>query len=363
MKAALPATFKPQLATLVDTAPPGDDWLYEIKFDGYRALVRIDHQAKRAAKAGAVQVFTRAGNDWTAKFSKQVKAFEGLSVESAWIDGEAVVLDKNGVPNFQALQNAFDSNRPQDIVVYLFDLPFLNGYDLRGVPLEQRRALLRALLEECDDSVLRFSNDFAFSADDLLKSACDMALEGIIGKRRDSGYLSGRSAAWIKLKCRRRQEFVIGGYSEPSGSRAAFGALLLGVYDDKGKLQYAGRVGTGFDAALLRSVKKELDRVETDRMPFATEPRERSRTPVHWVQPKLVCECNFAEWTSERIVRQASFVSLRDDKPARQIVKEAPRQGADVQQQTNTSSDAEPKRRVAKKATAEKATAESDRHE
>ncbi|MFM0151561.1 DNA ligase D [Paraburkholderia sediminicola] len=332
VKAALPATFRPQLATLVDAAPPGDEWAYEIKFDGYRVLARID----RKAKTRAVKVFTRAGNDWTGKFSKQVKALEQLDMDSAWLDGEAVVLDENGVPGFQALQNAFDSNRPQDIVIYLFDIPFLNGYDLRGVPLEQRRAILRALMDGGDDSVLRFSNDFAFSADDLLKSACDMALEGIIGKRRDSSYTSGRSSVWIKLKCRRRQEFVIGGYSEPSGSRAAFGALLLGVYDGKGKLQYAGRVGTGFNAALLRSVKKALDAHASERMPFASAPRERSRTPVHWVEPALVCECNFAEWTSEGIVRQASFVSLRNDKPARQIIREAPGKGADVQEPTDT---------------------------
>ncbi|MFM0393617.1 DNA ligase D [Paraburkholderia phytofirmans] len=345
VKARLPATFKPQLATLVDAAPPGVEWSYEIKFDGYRVLARID----RTAKGSDVQVFTRAGNDWTAKFSKQVKAFEQLGIESAWLDGEAVVLDQNGVPNFQALQNAFDANRPQDIIVYLFDIPFLNGYDLRGVPLEQRRAILRALMEDVDDSVLRFSNNFDFSAEDLLRSACDMALEGIIGKRRDSGYLSGRSSTWIKLKCRRRQEFVIGGYSEPSGSRAAFGALLLGVYDSKGKLNYAGRVGTGFDAALLRSVKKELDAHATQRMPFAAAPRERSRTPVHWVEPVLVAECNFAEWTGDGIVRQASFVSLRNDKPARQIVKETPRQGADVQQQSDSISDDAPKQRAARK--------------
>lgn len=351
VKAALPAAFRPQLATLVDAAPPGDEWTYEIKFDGYRVLVRID----RKAKASTIKVFTRAGNDWTAKFGKQVKAFERLDIESAWLDGEAVVLDEKGVPSFQALQNAFDSNRPQDIVIYLFDIPFLNGYDLRGVPLEQRRAILRALMEGhdgegIDDSVLRFSNDFAFSAHELLKSACDMALEGIIGKRRDSGYTSGRSSAWIKLKCRRRQEFVIGGYSEPSGSRAAFGALLLGVYDSKGKLHYAGRVGTGFDAALLHSIKKALDAHEIKSMPFASAPRERSRTPVHWVEPVLVCECNFAEWTSDGIVRQASFVSLRNDKPARQIIKEAPRKGADVQEQTDTASDDVPKKRTTRKA-------------
>ncbi|NYH19685.1 DNA ligase D [Paraburkholderia bryophila] len=345
VKARLPATLKPQLATLIDSASPGDAWSYEIKFDGYRILTRIDS----TAKAAKVKIFTRAGNDWTAKFSKQIKAFERLGVDSAWLDGEAVVLDEHGVPSFQALQNAFDSNRPQDIVVYLFDLPFLNGYDLRGVPLEQRRAILRALLEEVDDTVLRFSNDFEFSADDLLKSACDMALEGIIGKRRDSGYLSGRSSSWIKLKCRRRQEFVIGGYSEPAGSRSAFGALLLGVYGGNGQLRYAGRVGTGFDAALLRSLKKQLDAHETQRMPFAAAPRERSRTPVHWVEPVLVAECNFAEWTGDGIVRQASFVSLRNDKPARQIVKEAPRQGADVQEQTDTASNAAPKKRAAAK--------------
>jgi bifunctional non-homologous end joining protein LigD len=151
-----------------------------------------------------------------------------------------------------------------------------------------------------------------------------MALEGIIGKRIDSTYVSGRSTSWIKLKCRRRQEFVIGGYSEPAGSRGQFGALLLGVYDTHGKLQYAGRVGSGFDHATLIAVKKELDKREVKRMPFASEPQERSRTPVHWVKPELVAECNFAEWTKERIVRQASFVSLRDDKPARQIVKEVP---------------------------------------
>ncbi|CAL8473895.1 DNA ligase D [Caballeronia sp. S22] len=320
VKAKLPATFKPQLATLVDAAPPENDWAYEIKFDGYRVLARIETIKGKHE----ILIYTRNGNDWTAKFSKQVKALDRLDIESGWLDGEAVVLDDRGLPDFQALQNAFDVGRPQDIVVYFFDVPYLNGYDLRNVPLVQRRAILKALIEPIDDPVLRYSQDFAFHADDLLKSACDMALEGIIGKRIDSTYVSGRSTSWIKLKCRRRQEFVIGGYSEPSGSRGQFGALLLGVYDTHGKLQYAGRVGSGFDHATLIAVKKELDKREVKRMPFASEPQERSRTPVHWVKPELVAECNFAEWTKERIVRQASFVSLRDDKPARQIVKEVP---------------------------------------
>jgi bifunctional non-homologous end joining protein LigD len=320
VKARLPDSLKPQLATLVDDVPPGDEWSYEIKFDGYRALTRIDRSDSKP-----VRIYTRSGLDWTAKFKRQAQAFEALEVETAWIDGEAVVLDEHGVPSFQALQNAFDANRPQDIVIFAFDLPFLNGYDLRDVPLVQRRALLRALLEGFDDDTVRFSEDFALDAHDLLHSACEMSLEGIVGKRRDSPYTSRRSGAWIKLRCRRRQEFVIVGYSEPSGSRTGFGALLLGVYDAQGKLHYAGRVGTGFDAPTLRSIKRELDAIEAQRSALAEPPSERSRTKVHWVRPELVAECNFSEWTSERIVRQASFISLRRDKPAREIVKEAPR--------------------------------------
>jgi bifunctional non-homologous end joining protein LigD len=353
--ARLAAMMKPQLATLVDAAPPSGDWSYEIKFDGYRMLVRIDRKAK------STQFFTRNGNDWTDKFSKQVKALDALDVESAWLDGEAVVLDEHDLPSFQKLQNAFDANRPQDISLYFFDIPYLNGYDLQAVPLVQRRAILRALLEPLDHPMLRFSQDFEFSAGDLLKSACDMALEGIIGKRRDSTYTQGRSSAWIKLKCRRRQEFVIGGYSEPSGSRGQFGALLLGVYDASGKLQYAGRVGSGFNATTLREIKKDLDQREIRKMPFASEPKERSRTPVHWVKPELVAECNFAEWTSERIVRQASFVSLRDDKPARQIVMEKPRSTKQVLSEEKDVSEvkgtAPAKKAAAKKAVSAKTAA------
>jgi bifunctional non-homologous end joining protein LigD len=324
VKAGLPATLKPQLATLVDAAPQGGDWSYEIKFDGYRVLARIDRQGSKRR----VCIFTRSGLDWSAKFDRQCEALAGLDIESAWLDGEAAVLDKRGVPDFQALQNAFDTDRPQDIVLFLFDLPYLNGYDLREVPLVQRRALLRALLENAGGGMLRFSEDFAIDADELLQSACEMALEGIVGKRRDSHYVSRRSPAWIKLRCRRRQEFVIGGYSEPAGSRTGFGALLLGVYDANHRLQYAGRVGTGFDSATLRMVKQELAAREIEQMPFASVPRERSRTPVHWVKPELVAECNFAQWTSDGIVRQASFISLRRDKPAREIGQEVPRKNS-----------------------------------
>ncbi|HEY3540518.1 MAG TPA: DNA ligase D [Trinickia sp.] len=341
-KAPLPASLKPQLATLVDSAPTGDDWSYEIKFDGYRMLVRID----RKDRSKPVRVFTRSGLDWTDKFSRQIEALAALDVETAWLDGEATVLDARGVPSFQALQNAFDANRPQEIVFFLFDLPYLNGYDLRKVPLVQRRALLRALMEEPEQETIRFSEDFALDANDLLRSACEMALEGIVGKRRDSAYTSTRSGAWIKLRCRRRQEFVIGGYTEPSGSRTGFGALLLGVHDVNGRLHYAGRVGTGFDTTTLRTIKKALDERETAEMPFAEMPRERSRTRVHWVKPELVAECNFSEWTSERIVRQASFISLRQDKPADEVAQETPRKGDPVRSQTREPSAPSPGRKA-----------------
>jgi bifunctional non-homologous end joining protein LigD len=342
VRGPLPQTLKPQLAMLVDSAPhgEGEDWSYEIKFDGYRALVRIDRD-----EAKPVRIFTRNGLDWTEKFAKQSEAMSKIDVRTAWLDGEATLLDSRGIPSFQALQNAFDANRPQEIVLFLFDLPYLNGYDLRKVPLVQRRALLRALMEHVDQDTLRFSEDFALNADDLLHSACEMGLEGIIGKRRDSYYTSTRSGAWIKLRCRRRQEFVIGGYTEPSGSRTGFGALVLGVYDEQGRLRYAGRVGTGFNAQALQAIKKELDRRETKRVPFVEIPRERSRTPIHWVRPDLVAECDFSEWTSDGVVRQPSFISLRRDKPAREIVKETPRKGDDMDQHASETADTGTSRR------------------
>ncbi|HTJ94824.1 MAG TPA: DNA ligase D [Pararobbsia sp.] len=320
VKARLPDTFKPQLATLVDGPPSSGDWSYEIKFDGYRVLTRIE----RVKGKPCVRMLTRTGHDWTERFGSLPDAFAALPVESAWLDGEAVVLDGHDLPDFQALQNAFDATRPQDIVIYVFDIPFLNGYDLRKVPLVQRRAILQALMADTEPRHLRYSEDFAGDIDALLESACHMSLEGIVGKRIDSAYTSTRSPNWIKLKCRRRQEFVIGGYTDPAGSRAAFGALLLGVYDSKGKLQYAGRVGTGFDAKTLRNLKAQLDRRERKTRPFASAPTGFSRTPVHWVTPELVAECEFAEWTQENIVRQAAFIGLRLDKPARQIVRESP---------------------------------------
>lgn len=315
----LPATLAPELATPAETPPQGDAWLYEMKFDGYRVLARIERNARADAE---VRIYTRTGNDWTAKFPRQVEALRALDVDSAWLDGEAVVLDAQGVPDFQALQNAFDEGRAERIAFWLFDLPWLNGMDLRACSLEARRKALEAVLANHDDEALRFSEAFEGDPQTLLAAACEAKLEGLVAKRRDSHYTSTRSSAWLKLRCSQRQEFVIGGYTDPTGSREGFGALLLGVYEGEGKLRYAGKVGTGFDNARLKSIAKALKSRASTTSPFAAVPAVETRARVHWVKPELVGEVRFKSWTSAGVVRQASFVGLRTDKPAEDIVQE-----------------------------------------
>lgn len=318
----LPKSLKPQLATLV-SEPPSGDWEYEIKFDGYRILTRIDLSPRGSKR---VRLFTRNGHDWTDKFPAQVKELEALHVDNGWLDGEAVVLDARGIPNFQALQNAFETGKSATIVLFLFDAPFLNGKDLRHANLDVRRAALQAIFAASrlpEEGALRFSPSLDKPPRELLVGACAMGLEGIMGKRRDSPYVEGRSPHWVKLKCRRRQEFVIAGYTDPTGARDEFGALLLGVYEGK-ELIYAGRVGTGFTHTMLREIRKELDKHLSPKTPFAHPPRERGE--IHWLKPELVCECNFAEWTDDGSVRQASFLALRSDKPAKAIVREIPKE-------------------------------------
>jgi bifunctional non-homologous end joining protein LigD len=312
-KAALPATFAPQLATLAASPPSSpDDWLYELKFDGYRLLTRIDK--------GKVRCFTRNGHDWTEKLPALAKALAKLSTDSAWLDGEITVDGDNGAPDFQALQNAFDRGATSSIVYWLFDAPFLDGQDLRDLPVEARRAQLARLLGKRPPAPLRLSEAFDASPRDLLESSARIGFEGIVGKRKGSPYVSRRSPDWIKLKNQLRQEFVIGGYTAPKGTRAGFGALLLGVHDEAGgRLRYCGNVGTGFDAERLADIKARLDKLATDDCPFEPVPRG---VKAQWVKPTLVAEISFGEWTREDRVRQAVFQGLRADKPARSIVRE-----------------------------------------
>ncbi|MCE5988628.1 DNA ligase D [Pseudomonas sp. NY15349] len=310
-KVPLPTQLQPQLATLVDS-PPGGDWRYEVKFDGYRILARID--------GDDVRLFTRNGHDWSSKLPRQVAALRALGIDAAWLDGEVVVAGENGAADFQALQNAFDTEHDEHITYYLFDLPFLGGQDLRQLPLQDRRSTLQHLLEHNESDVLRYSADFDQPVESLLDSACQLQLEGLIGKRVDSPYSGRRSPDWIKLKCKQRQEFVIVGYTDPKGSRSGFGALLLALHDnDSGELRYAGKVGTGFSATTLASIHARLEPLEIDTPALPKPPAGAEARGVHWLKPQLLAEVAYAQMTRDGIVRHSVFHGLRDDKPATAI--------------------------------------------
>ncbi|MDP2451843.1 MAG: DNA ligase D [Polaromonas sp.] len=318
----LPQTLAPELATLVTHLPTdSQDWVYEIKFDGYRLLTRME--------GPAIRCFTRNGHDWSARLPALVEALSRLGLRSGWLDGEIVVHDKKGVPDFGALQNAFDSGSTAQIVYYVFDLPFYEGYDLRPLPLVERRNILRALVQAAAPGPVRFSETFEAGTQDLLAAAGRLGLEGVIGKRASSPYVSRRSPSWIKLKTQLRQEFVIGGYTDPKGSRAGLGALLLGVYDDQGALRYAGNVGTGFDDATLQSLQGRLAALATPRPAFAGLP---ASVKGHWVQPVLLAEVSFAQWTHTGRIRHAVFQGLRTDKDARKVSRESAQPIEDLMQ-------------------------------
>ena len=309
----LPLSLSPQLATLAASAPKSGDWIYEIKFDGYRVVTRVDGKD--------VRLFTRNGHNWTSKLKHLAQAIAALDLPDGWLAGEIVIPAGDGRTNFQSLQNAFDTSRTQDIQYYLFDLPYFAGHDLRAVPLRERRRLLRQVLSGNESGPLQFSEEFEADAGSLLDAACRLQLEGVIGKRVDAPYTSMRSNTWIKLKCTRRQEFVIGGYTDPRGTRTGLGSLLLGVHDNQGRLMYAGNVGTGFDDRTLARLKTQLSALQTTKSPFDPLP---AGVKGHWVKPKLVAEVSFGEWTSDGRIRHSVFHALRTDKTPGTITKEAP---------------------------------------
>jgi len=318
---SVPEKLSPQLATLMDT-PPAGEWLYEIKFDGYRIMARI--------LDGEVRMITRNGHDWTERLPLQAKAISELNLGDGWLDGEVVVLNDAGLPDFQALQNAFEVGRSKDIVYYLFDVPFLNGEDIREKPVEERRAALKKLLGKQKKGPLRFSDAFSASHRDIIESACSLSLEGVIGKRAGSVYQSRRSPDWIKLKCKLRQEFVIVGFTQPQGTRSGFGALLLAVNEEGSGLVYAGRVGTGFKQKMLDEMFQQMKALEQDASPLAKKLTSAQARGVHWIKPTLVGEVEFSEWTREGIIRHSAFIALRSDKPAGEVVHEYPKTPNDI---------------------------------
>jgi bifunctional non-homologous end joining protein LigD len=318
-RAALPRDVAPQLATLVASPPAGEGWIHEVKFDGYRALCHLE--------AGAVRFVTRGGHDWTERFPGPATAVLGLYADSALLDGELVALRPDGHSSFERLQQALSTHSEgvafrSSLAYVVFDLLYLDGYDLRATPLTARKDMLLRLLSASPASAqLRFSEHIEGRGEAFYHAACEQGLEGAVCKLAAGVHRDGRTRDWLKVKCLARQEFVVGGFTDPAGARVGLGALLLGVYEGS-RLVYAGKVGTGFKERDLLELQRRLFSLQSRESPFGeTVPRAEVRG-AHWVTPSLVVEARFGGWTSDGRLRHASFQGIREDKRADEVSRE-----------------------------------------
>lgn len=313
-KSKLAQFISPQLATLVKEPPSGDQWLHELKFDGYRMLCRIDR--------GRVRVWSRNGKDWTDKFLNVTEAARDLKLTSAILDGEIVIVDAQGRSSFQKLQRAMGKSTTTGFAYEVFDLIYLDGFDLTGTPLKHRKALLKKLIS-ASRGAIRYSEHFEGNGAAFFRHACEYGIEGIVSKLADSPYESTRNRNWLKVKCNKQQEFVIAGYTPSAKGLPGFGSLVLAVYEKK-KLVYAGRVGTGFTFKQRSDLKKQLDKLLLVKSPLAVVPKDPGLRQTRWTEPKMVAEVAFTEWTSDGAIRHPSFQGLREDKNPKEIVREIP---------------------------------------
>jgi DNA ligase D-like protein (predicted ligase) len=316
----LPTWIKPQLAALIKTAPDGPDWLHEIKFDGYRMHARLD--------AGRVNILTRRGNDWTAKYLAIAEDIARLPAKNAYLDGELCGVLPDGRTAFNLIQNASDSGRGS-LVFFVFDLLFLDGEDLMHMPLVDRKARLEKLLAGAPSSLVYNDHQIGHGPT-FHRLACERGLEGIVSKRVNGRYEPDRRS-WLKTKCLNREEFVVVGWSDPEGSRHRVGSLLLGYYTPDGKLIYAGRVGTGMSVAELERVWQCLQPLAVDKMSLSEPPPRGSRfgsplqlSKVHWVRPEMVVEVSYVEWTPDGLLRHVVYLGEREDKPAIDVRRDPP---------------------------------------
>ncbi len=311
----LPKKPSPQLATAVTRVPEGAGWLFEPKLDGYRVLLRVED--------GDARLLTRRGNDWTNRFSGIAAAARKLDCRTALIDGEAVVFDSRGLTSFQRLQNALTAGADAPIVLVAFDLLHLDGWDLTHAPLVERKALLEQLLDGAPQAI-RYSEHVDAGGAKFFTAACKLGLEGVVAKRAADPYLATRTRSWLKIKCHKREELVVVGFTDPAGSRTGFGALLVATREKPGApLRYAGKVGTGFDERTLKSLHARLKPLEAPTMPVERDSARGVARGVHWVEPKLVAEIAYTERTSDGRLRHPVYQGLREDKTAEEVVIES----------------------------------------
>ncbi|MGC3997759.1 MAG: DNA ligase D [Anaeromyxobacter sp.] len=303
--------YRAQLATLVEVPPEGPGWVHEVKYDGYRIGCAVER--------GRATLWSRNGKDWTAAFPEVARAAQQLPVSATLLDGEVAMVLPGGRTSFQALQQRGGGRAA--LAYFVFDLLHLDGEDLAGLPLTERKARLERLLARRGGDVLRYAPHAGGSGAAALRAACSAGLEGIVSKRADGRHQPGRGATWTKAKCVARQELVIGGFTEPAGSREGIGALLVGLHQD-GALRFAGKVGTGFTREVARDLRARLEPLRRPAPPFAPAPRGGLARAARWVEPVLVAEVQFTEWTADGKVRHPSFLGLRTDKPAGEVVRE-----------------------------------------